>query len=59
MVVHTYKPSYSGGRDWEDNDSRLAQANSWPDPISTNKLTMVAHISNSSYLEAIGQRIMV
>jgi hypothetical protein len=31
-MVHTYNPSYSGGRD-QDCGSKLAWANSLPDPI--------------------------
>jgi hypothetical protein len=27
-VAHTYNPSYSGGRDQEDHDSKPVQANS-------------------------------
>jgi hypothetical protein len=35
-VAHTCNPSYSGGRDQEDHDSKPAQANSSQDPISKN-----------------------
>jgi hypothetical protein len=28
LVAHAYNPSYSGGRDEEDNGSKPAQANS-------------------------------
>jgi hypothetical protein len=33
-VAHTYNPSYSGGRDQEDQGSKPARANSSQDPIS-------------------------
>jgi hypothetical protein len=33
QVAHAYHPSYSGGRDREDNGSKPAWANSSPDPI--------------------------
>jgi hypothetical protein len=32
-VAHTCNPSYSGGRDQEDNDLKPARANSSRDPI--------------------------
>jgi hypothetical protein len=35
-VPHACNPSYLGGRDLEDCSSRLAQAKSLQDPISTN-----------------------
>jgi hypothetical protein len=35
-VVRAYTPSYSAYRDQEDHGSRLAQAKTWQDPISTN-----------------------
>jgi hypothetical protein len=38
LVAHTCNPSYSGGRDQEDCDSKPAWANSSQDPIS-KKLT--------------------
>jgi hypothetical protein len=33
-VAHAYNPSYSGGRDQEDDSSKPAQTNSARDPIS-------------------------
>jgi hypothetical protein len=33
-LAHACNPSYSGGRDQEDNCSKLARANSLQDPIS-------------------------
>jgi hypothetical protein len=36
-VVHACNPSYSGGRDHEDLDTKPAQANNWWDPISKRK----------------------
>jgi hypothetical protein len=33
VVAHTCNPSYSGGRDQEDYDSKPAHANSLRDPI--------------------------
>jgi hypothetical protein len=35
-MVHICNPSYSGGRDQEDQGSKLAQANSSRDSISEN-----------------------
>jgi hypothetical protein len=35
-VAHTCNPSYSGGKDQEDNGSKPAQAKSLQDPISKN-----------------------
>jgi hypothetical protein len=32
-MAHAYNASYSGGRDQEDQGSKLAQANSLQDPI--------------------------
>jgi hypothetical protein len=37
MVAHTCNPSSSGGRDQEDHGSKLAQANSFGNPISKKK----------------------
>jgi hypothetical protein len=39
LVVHTYNPSYSGGRDQENQVSRPAWANSSQDPISEKPIT--------------------
>jgi hypothetical protein len=36
-VAHACNPSYSGGRDQEDQGSQPAQANSTRNPISKNK----------------------
>jgi hypothetical protein len=38
-VAHIYNPSYSGGRDQEDLDSKPAQANSSQYLISKNLIT--------------------
>jgi hypothetical protein len=35
--AHAYNPSYSGGRDQEDNSSKSTQANSLCNPISKKK----------------------
>jgi hypothetical protein len=53
--VHTYNPNYSSGRDWKDCGSRPVRAKSYQDPISTNKLGMMVHPCNPSYLEGIGR----
>jgi hypothetical protein len=36
-VAHVYNPSYSGGREQEDGDSKSAWANSSQDPILKKK----------------------
>jgi hypothetical protein len=33
-VAHAYNPSYSGGRNQEDSNSKLARVNSSGEPIS-------------------------
>jgi hypothetical protein len=38
-VVHTYNPSYSGGRDQEDHSLKPVQANSSWDPISKESIS--------------------
>jgi hypothetical protein len=38
-VAHTYNPSYSGGRDEEDQGSKPAWANSLQDPILKQSFT--------------------
>jgi hypothetical protein len=38
-VALAYNPSYSGGRDQEDQGSKLVQANSLRDPISKKSFT--------------------
>jgi hypothetical protein len=38
-VAHVCNPSYSKGRDQEDQGSKLAQANSLWDPISKKPIT--------------------
>jgi hypothetical protein len=40
-VAHAYNPSYSGGRDQEDHDSKPAQSNSARDPISKKPITKI------------------
>jgi hypothetical protein len=37
QVAHTYNPTYTGGRDQEDRDSKPALANSSRDPILSKK----------------------
>jgi hypothetical protein len=39
QVVHTYNPSYSGGRDQEDHCSKPAWANSLQDSVLTKPFT--------------------
>jgi hypothetical protein len=39
MMAHACNPSYSGGRDQEDNGSKPAQANRSQDPISKKPIT--------------------
>jgi hypothetical protein len=36
VVAHAFNPIYSGGKDQEDRDSKLTQANSSRDLISKN-----------------------
>jgi hypothetical protein len=38
-VAHAYNPSYSGGRDQEDQGLKSAQANNWQDPILKKYIT--------------------
>jgi hypothetical protein len=38
-VAHTYNPSYSGGRDQEDNSLKPALGNNSCEPISKNPIT--------------------
>jgi hypothetical protein len=38
-VAHAYNPSYSGGRNQEDHDSKPAQANCSEDAISKTLMT--------------------
>jgi hypothetical protein len=38
-MTHAYNPSYSGGRNQEDQGSKPARANSSQDPISKKTLT--------------------
>jgi hypothetical protein len=45
MMVHTYNPSYSGGRN-QELGSRPGLAKSQQDPISTNKTGVMAHTCN-------------
>jgi hypothetical protein len=53
MTVHACDPSYSAGRDQEDNGSRLALVKSNETPsISTNKVEVVVHIIISATREA-------
>jgi hypothetical protein len=44
-------PSYWEGGDWEDHSSRTAQAKCQGDPVSKNKLGVVAHTCDLNYLE--------
>jgi hypothetical protein len=46
VLVYSRNPNYSGDRNWEDHALRSVQAESSQDPISINKLGMVAHTCN-------------
>jgi hypothetical protein len=50
MVAHACNHSYLGGRDWEDDSSKRYQ-----DPISINKVVVVANTCHSSYSGGIGR----
>jgi hypothetical protein len=68
MVTHTYNPCYSEGRDWEDNGSRPAQADSSKTPSQPikaghggsrkkkKKLAMMVHACHPSYTGSINRR---
>jgi hypothetical protein len=43
-MTHAYNPSYLGGRDQEDCDSKPTWAKSQQDPISINKLGVVIYV---------------
>jgi hypothetical protein len=49
MALHVCNPSYFGGGELEDLGLRQAQVKSYYDPISSNKLDMVAHTCSSRY----------
>jgi hypothetical protein len=57
VVSHTYNPSYLGGIEKQDGNSRPTLANCKQNPTSTNKLSVLLYIFNS--WEAIGRRITV
>lgn len=40
VAAHACNPSFAGGEDWEDQDSRPARAKILRDPTSTNKIWM-------------------
>jgi hypothetical protein len=42
LVAHACNPSYSGGRDQEDQGSKPAGANSLQDPVSIKSITKIA-----------------
>jgi hypothetical protein len=54
-VAHICNPSSWGGRDQEDCSLKPAHSKSYQDLISTNKLDVVVHISNPSYMEGVGR----
>jgi hypothetical protein len=58
MVVHTYNPSYLGGRDQEEHGLRTSLGKNMQ-KNHANKPGMVVHICNHSYGKGIGRRIMV
>jgi hypothetical protein len=58
-VVHACNPRHSGGRYWEDHGSKPAQAKSYPDPVSTNKPSMVMLAYSPGYVRSIDRKITV
>jgi hypothetical protein len=52
-------PSYSGGRDQENEGLTLAQVKSRQDPILTNKLGVMALTCHPSYTGGINRGIVV
>jgi hypothetical protein len=59
MVAHAFNPRYLGGRYPEDYSSRPAQANSYLDLISTNKLGGMMCTHDPNYEGDIGRKIWV
>jgi hypothetical protein len=53
-VAHTCNPSYSGGRDQEDQGSKPAQVNSSQDPISKIPITKKSRGSAGGVAWGIG-----
>jgi hypothetical protein len=56
IVAHSYNPSYLVGRDQEDCGSRSTWTESLGATTSINKLGIVAHTCDSSYVGGIGRR---
>jgi hypothetical protein len=56
-VTLTCNSSCSGGRDWQFEASLGKKVSEIP--ISTNKLVVVIHTDNHSYMGGIGRRIKV
>jgi hypothetical protein len=59
MVAHVYNTNYLGGRDREDCCLRPDQTKTLWDPISKNKLDVMACACGPSYAGGGGRRIMV
>jgi hypothetical protein len=59
-IAHTCNPSYSGGRDWEDQGSRPTWIKKFKRPyLHFCKLDMVAHSCHPSCAGSIHGRIAV
>jgi hypothetical protein len=58
-MAHGYNPGSSGAKDLENHGLRPSQAKIYLDPISTKKLGMMTHTSNSAYTGGIRRRIVV
>jgi hypothetical protein len=66
-MAHVYNPNYSGGRDWEDHDSRPSWTKVSKAPTSTNKLGRVvctyiqvrreAYVGRSQSRLALGKKV--
>jgi hypothetical protein len=56
MMDHAYNPSQSGGRDWENCNSKSAGAKVSETPISTNKPCVVVWFYNPRYMTGIVRR---
>jgi hypothetical protein len=58
VVAHACNPSYSGGGDGEDSNSKVVRAKVSKTPSHQN-LGVVAHACHPSYVGGIGRRIIV
>jgi hypothetical protein len=59
VVVYTCNSSYSAGRDWENLHLRPARVKVSETPISINKLGVVVHFCNPSYVRGIDMAIKI